>query len=161
MNIIVGTGKNWNIPVFWGPLVKYVSGPILAIVYSFSYPNFISSADPLYGQANPLHIMGFGVGHVVLLIFLAGFMVPRWFDVFIPPTRRNEGHIPYAPMVTQNPDDMNQAENGQSEATDGGVLMEQSTPDSDSLGGEPKKGGHFGAEAQTTTTMPTTDSQKL
>jgi solute carrier family 6 GABA transporter-like protein 1 len=106
--------------------------------------------------------MGFGVGHVVLLIFLAGFMVPRWFDVFIPPTRRNEGHIPYAPMVTQNPDDMNQgAENGQSETSDGGILMEQSTPDSDSLGGDAKKGGQVSAEAQTATTMPLTNSQEL
>ena len=98
--------------------------------------------------------MGFAVGHVVLLTFLAGFMVPRWFDVFIPPTRRNEGHIPYAPMVTQNPDDMNQgAENGQSEAADGGILMEQTTPDSDSLGGgDAKKGEKVSAEAQTATT---------
>ena len=101
--------------------------------------------------------MGFAVGHVVLLTFLAGFMVPRWFDVFIPPTRRNEGHIPYAPMVTQNPDDMNQgAENGQSEAADGSILMEQTTPDSDSLGGGDAKKGEKGekvsAEAQTATT---------
>jgi hypothetical protein len=89
-------------------------------------------------------------------------MVPRWFDVFIPPTRRNEGHIPYAPMVTQNPDDMNQgAENGQSEATDGGILMEQTTPDSDSLGGDAKKGGQVSAEAETTNVMPTASSQKL
>jgi solute carrier family 6 GABA transporter-like protein 1 len=162
LNIIVGTGKNWNIPVFWGPLVKYVSGPILAIVYSFSYPNFINSGTALSGQTNPLHILGFGVGHVVLLIFLAGFMVPRWFDVFIPPTRRNEGHIPYAPMVTQNPDDMNQgAENGQSEVADGGILMEQTTPDSDSLGGDAKKGGQVGADPQTATTTTTTNPQRL
>jgi solute carrier family 6 GABA transporter-like protein 1 len=137
----VGTGKNWNIPVVWGPLVKYVSGPILAIVYSFSYPNFINSRSPLSGQTNPLHIMGFGVGHVVLLLFLGGFMVPRWFDVFIPPNRRMEGHIPYAPMVTQNPDDMNQgAESGQGEA-DGEVVEKQSSPDSGSLVADDAKSG--------------------
>jgi solute carrier family 6 GABA transporter-like protein 1 len=120
--------------------VKYVSGPILAIVYSFSYPNFINSGSPLTGQTNPLHIMGFGVGHVVLLLFLCGFMVPRWFEVFIPPNRRNEGHIPYAPMVTQNPDDMNEGvESGQGETeTDGEVMTKQTSPDSGSLTTEAK-----------------------
>jgi hypothetical protein len=57
---------------------------------------------------------------------------------------------------------MNQgAENGQSETVDGGTLMEQSTPDSDSLGGDAKKGGQVSAEAQTATTMPLTNSQEL
>lgn len=84
--------------------------------------------------------MGFAVGHVVLLLFLGGFMVPRWFDVFIPPNRRNEGHIPYAPMVTQNPDDMNQGvESGQGE-TDGEVMMKQTSPDSGSLTADAKDG---------------------
>jgi solute carrier family 6 GABA transporter-like protein 1 len=96
--------------------VKYVSGPILAIVYSFSYPNFINSGSPLSGRQNPLHIMG-------------------WFDVFIPPNRRNEGHIPYAPMVTQDPDEMNQGvESGLGETeTDAEVTTKQASPDSRSL----------------------------
>lgn len=68
-------------------------------------------------------------------------MVPRWFDVFIPPNRRNEGHISYAPMVTQNPDDMNQGvESGQGE-TDGEVVTKQSSPDSGSLVVADDKGG--------------------
>lgn len=140
--MIVGTGKNWNIPVFWGPLVKYVSGPVLAIVFSFSYPNFVASGTPLSGKTNPLHILGFGVGHVVLLIFLLGFMVPRWFNVFIPPHRRNEGHIPYAPMVTQNPDEMNET----TESGDGGdvekeeEITKQPSPENGSLKGDSARG---------------------
>ena len=120
--------------------MKYVSGPILAIVYSFSYPDFINPGSPLSGKTNPLHIMGFGVGHIVLLIFLGGFMVPRWFDVFIPPSRRNEGHIPYAPMVTQDPDEMNQGvERGRAEtATDAEVMTKQASPDNGSLTGNAK-----------------------
>lgn len=151
----MGTGKNWNIPVFWGPLVKYVSGPVLAIVYSFSYPDFINSGAPLVGRQNPLHIMGFGVGHVVLLLFLLGFMVPRWFDVFIPPNRRNDGHIPYAPMVTQNPDELNQeAESGEgTENENGEIMMKQSSPESASLRGNGEvKGGEVSAQPQGTST---------
>lgn len=157
LNIIVGTGKNWNIPVFWGPLVKYVSGPVLAIVYSFSYPDFINSGDPLTGQTNPLHIMGFAVGHVVLILFLAGFMVPRWFDVFIPPGRRNEGHIPYAPMVTQNPDEMNQTvESGEGETMegDGDIMMKQTSPESASLQDETKGGQQVKSKSQGTSEGP-------
>lgn len=154
LNIIVGTGKNWNIPVVWGPLVKYVSGPILAIVYSFSYPDFINSGDPMTGQTNPLHIMGFAVGHVVLIIFLAGFMVPRWFDVFIPPGRRNEGHIPYAPMVTQDPDELNQSvENGEAEVKEGESMTKQTSPESGSIQEQDvatKDGQMRGAESQGT-----------
>jgi solute carrier family 6 GABA transporter-like protein 1 len=60
-------------------------------------------------------------------------MVPRWFDVFIPPNRRMEGHIPYAPMVTQSPDDLNRGvESGLGEA-DGEVGGKQRSPDSGSL----------------------------
>jgi solute carrier family 6 GABA transporter-like protein 1 len=52
-------------------------------------------------------------------------MVPRWFDVFIPPGRRNEGHILYAPMVTQNPD-MNQGvESGLEEINGDGEMVEK------------------------------------
>jgi solute carrier family 6 GABA transporter-like protein 1 len=84
--------------------------------------------------------MGFGVGHIVLLLFLGGFMVPRWFDVFIPPNRRNEGHIPYAPMVTQNPEDMNQGvESGQGETEiDEEAMTKHASPDSGSLTTEAK-----------------------
>jgi solute carrier family 6 GABA transporter-like protein 1 len=68
-------------------------------------------------------------------------MVPRWFDVFIPPNRRMEGHIPYAPMVTQSPDDLNQgAESGQGEA-DGVVIEKHSSPDSGSLAAADAKSG--------------------
>lgn len=139
----MGTGKNWNIPVFWGPLVKYVSGPVLAIVYSFSYPNFINSTGPLVGQRNPLHILGFGVGHVVLLLFLLGFMVPRWFNVFIPPDRRNDGHIPYAPMVTQNPDDreLQTTESGDAVGgRNGEIMLKDNSPESGSLKEDVKVG---------------------
>lgn len=39
------------------------------------------------------------MGHIALLIIALGFIVPRWYDVLIPPPRRGEGKIPYAPGV--------------------------------------------------------------
>ncbi|KAF6823850.1 sodium chloride dependent neurotransmitter [Colletotrichum plurivorum] len=91
LNVIVGSGKNWNLPTFWPVLLRYISGPILAIIYGFSYPAFYEM------RYDPLHILGFGVGHVALLLIFGGFIVPRWFNVFIPKHRLDEGKLPYAP----------------------------------------------------------------
>ncbi|KAK1464917.1 Sodium:neurotransmitter symporter family protein, partial [Colletotrichum paranaense] len=99
LNVVIGSGKNWNIPTFWPVLLRYISGPILAIVYGFSYPSFYEL------RYDPLHILGFAVGHVALILILAGFIVPRWFNVFIPVHRRNEGKMAYAPNVTIGADE--------------------------------------------------------
>lgn len=36
-------------------------------------------------------ITGFILSHICLLLILLGFIVPRYYDVFIPPHRRSEG----------------------------------------------------------------------
>lgn len=95
LNVIVATGKNWSIPFLWGPLLRYISAPILAIIFGFSYSSFNALRE------DPLHILGFGVAHICLIIIGAGVLAPRWFDVLIPPKRRGEGKIPYAPNVVQ------------------------------------------------------------
>lgn len=94
LNVSVATGNNWKIPVFWGPMLKYISCPILAIIYSFAYGTFRSN------QNDPVHIFAFSVAHVIMILITAGFVVPRWFDIFIPAKRRGEGAIGYAPGVT-------------------------------------------------------------
>lgn len=38
--------------------------------------------------------------HLVMVVIAVGFVVPRWFDVFIPAVRQGEGDLPYAPNVT-------------------------------------------------------------
>jgi solute carrier family 6 GABA transporter-like protein 1 len=87
LNQIVAQGKNWAIPLFWAPMIRYIAAPILAIVYSFSYSGFYEVRN------DPLHILGFAVGHIALIIIFAGFMLPRWFNVMIPPERRNDGKL--------------------------------------------------------------------
>lgn len=85
LNVVVGTGKNWTILWFWTLLMRYISAPILAIVYSFAYPSFYQL------RYDPLHIAGFTLAHFVLVIIVLGFIVPRWYAVFVPPSRRDEG----------------------------------------------------------------------
>lgn len=97
--------------------MRYVSAPILAIVYSFSYPSFYKLRE------DPLHILGFAVGHVALLLILSGFIVPRWYDALIPPPRREEGKHDigaHAPMMTV--DDV-----ASSVSAEAGVVEEKNT----------------------------------
>ncbi|CZT45072.1 related to sodium-and chloride-dependent GABA transporter 1 [Rhynchosporium secalis] len=101
LNLIVGTGNNWEIPMIWAPTLRYIGAPILAIVYSFSYPAFFKVRN------DPMHIFGFAVGHIALVIVGMGVMVPRWFDVFVPVERRDEGRIPYAPGLIGGTTDPN------------------------------------------------------
>lgn len=100
LNLIVGQGKNWSIPVFWSPILRYVAAPALSIVFSFSYPNFYELRN------DPLHVLGFGVGHIGLILIFGGFIVPKWYDVFIPPSRRGEGKVLYGAGVDADIEEM-------------------------------------------------------
>lgn len=93
-NVIVGHGKNWNIPFFWGPVLRYISAPILAIVASFSYPDFYAR-----GRMDPVHIAGFTFAHISLFLAVAGLIVPRAFDVFVKPERRKDCFVHVQPQV--------------------------------------------------------------
>ncbi|KFA63378.1 hypothetical protein S40285_01814 [Stachybotrys chlorohalonatus IBT 40285] len=114
LNLAIATGKNWKIPFFWPHLLKYVSAPILSIVFSFSIPLFHGN------RGDPLHIFAFTACTFCILAVVLGFVVPKWFDVFIPAARRGEGNLPYAPGVDFNPqrelqeqEDMHVTESGQ------------------------------------------------
>jgi len=85
LNIIVGTGKNWKIPPFLPILLRYISGPVLAIIFSFAYPEFYTL------RYDPLMILGFTVAHIGMVLVIAGCIIPRYYNVFIPPQRRAEG----------------------------------------------------------------------
>lgn len=93
LNIIIGRGKNWNIPVFWAPLLRYITSPILVMVLSFAYPDFYSS------RRDPLHIVGFTLAHVGIAAILLSYIFPRWFDSLVPIGRRAEGDAPTVPLV--------------------------------------------------------------
>ncbi|KAI6780460.1 uncharacterized protein J7T54_002857 [Emericellopsis cladophorae] len=92
-NNVVGLGKNWTFPSFWAPLLRYVTGPILAIIFSFAYPSFQTVKN------DPVYIFGFVAAHFLLVWVLSGVFYPRWLNVFVPVERRDDGVIPYAPNV--------------------------------------------------------------
>jgi solute carrier family 6 GABA transporter-like protein 1 len=71
LNLIIGLGKNWNLPFFWAPLLRYITGLVLAIVFSFAYPAF----QPV--KNDPMYIFGCIVAHFLLLCITLGFVVPK------------------------------------------------------------------------------------
>lgn len=95
LNSVIGGGSNWTLPAIWAPLLRYFTGPVLAIILSLAYPTF-------EGRNNdPLHVMGFIIGHFLLVWCVLGFVMPRWLDIFIIPERRDDWKQPIAPCVVR------------------------------------------------------------
>lgn len=78
--------------------------------------------------------MGFGVGHIALIIVFGGFIMPKWFDVFIPPSRRGEGKVDLGANVPADVDSME--ENARMEmAKKNGEIVDDVFPSSSREGG--------------------------
>ncbi|KAL8652460.1 MAG: hypothetical protein Q9226_004261 [Calogaya cf. arnoldii] len=96
LNVIVGSGKNWNIPVFWSPVIRYISAPILFIVYSLSYPEFWTLRN------DPVYVFGFILAHFCLAFAVVALVLPRYYDVFVLMHRLDDGKRVAAPGVLEN-----------------------------------------------------------
>ncbi|KAJ4312446.1 hypothetical protein N0V84_009938 [Fusarium piperis] len=104
LNVVIATGKNWSIPWFWPVILRYISAPILSIIVSFAYPAFAKKSS------DPLHIFAFTAIHCIMLLIACGFILPRWFDVFVPPEKMHLSKTFYAPLVSVAPLEMRQSE---------------------------------------------------
>jgi solute carrier family 6 GABA transporter-like protein 1 len=93
--VIVGQGKNWKIPAFMPFLLRYISGPVLAIIFSFAFPEFHTL------RYDPMMIAGFILSILTVVVILVGFVMPRYYDAFIPVHRRGEGTEPTTAMDTK------------------------------------------------------------
>lgn len=100
LNTTVAYGKNWALPVPWHLCLRYISCPVLAIVFSFGYPTFRAV------RRDPLMIFAFAVAHIAILTILSTLIIPRWIDPLIPSERREEGVRSYAPQVILGVDDV-------------------------------------------------------
>ncbi|KAM0335144.1 hypothetical protein ACHAQA_000185 [Verticillium albo-atrum] len=92
LNVVIGVGKNWNIPVVWAPCLKFISGPILAIVLSFAYASFPAS------MADPIWVYGFSMMHLVYPIIVIGLIFPGWYNFIVRVEKREKGNHLVAPM---------------------------------------------------------------
>lgn len=99
LNVIVAQGKNWSIPAAWAPLIRYISAPILAIVFGFSYPMFYPK------RGDPIHVFGFAAAHVIMAVALFTLLVPRWLNFLIPPLHKGSDKLQYATAPGMTLDD--------------------------------------------------------
>jgi solute carrier family 6 GABA transporter-like protein 1 len=95
LNVIVGVGQNWKIPPFFPFLLRYISGPVLGIIFSFAYPEFHTL------RYDPMMITGFIIAHITMLAVILGYAIPKYYDAFIPVERRREGLEPTVAMQTK------------------------------------------------------------
>jgi solute carrier family 6 GABA transporter-like protein 1 len=65
--------------------------PILAIILSFSYPSFNAV------RHDPCHIVGFVVANMTMLFIAVGWLMPKFYDPFVPVAVRGRGHLDFAP----------------------------------------------------------------
>ena len=77
-------------------MIRYISAPILFIVYSLAYPEFWTLRN------DPPYIFGFILAHFVLVFAVGALVLPRWFDIFVPQHRLDDGKRVAAPGVTEN-----------------------------------------------------------
>ena len=73
-------------------MLRFISAPILAIVYSFGYPEFHTLRN------DPPYIFGFILAYIIIIAVLFSLVFPRYLDIFILPKRRLDG----AKLVTLN-----------------------------------------------------------
>lgn len=66
-------------------LLRYISGPVLAIIFSFAFPEFHTL------RYDPMMITGFILSILTIVVVLFGCVMPRYYDAFIPVQRRGEG----------------------------------------------------------------------
>ncbi|KAF7192471.1 Sodium- and chloride-dependent GABA transporter 1 [Pseudocercospora fuligena] len=84
LNLVVGRGKNWKIPVFWPVLLRYISGPVLAIIFSFAFPEFHRL------RYDPMMITGFILSMLGLSAIVFGCVFPRYMATLVPTERRED-----------------------------------------------------------------------
>lgn len=76
-------------------LLRYISGPVLAIIFSFAFPAFHKI------RYDPMMIAGFILSILTVTVILVGFVMPRYYDAFIPIHRREEGTEPTTAQDTK------------------------------------------------------------
>ncbi|KAK2683882.1 Sodium:neurotransmitter symporter [Fusarium oxysporum f. sp. vasinfectum] len=96
-NAILGGKTNWKIHWVWPICLKYITGPAVALVFSFAYPKFLNNYSD-----DPPFIYSFVLMHMVVIFIIGAFLAPRFLNILIPSHRleRGDGKYDVAPQMT-------------------------------------------------------------
>ncbi|KAI0562960.1 hypothetical protein FGB62_48g116 [Gracilaria domingensis] len=96
LNFIVGKGRNWKIPALWSPMLRWLTAPVLIVILSYAYRDFVSGTDAVAPRSeDPLHIYGFVVAHLVAVFLISSIVAPKVFDAFICGEKKEDHTLQY------------------------------------------------------------------
>ncbi|KAJ3335673.1 hypothetical protein HDU93_004739 [Gonapodya sp. JEL0774] len=95
--VVERTPGNWGLPLAWAVIVKFVTGPILLIIASFSLADFAARVKEPKGL--PMQLVGFGffVGVCMVALSLVGLAFPSIFIPILPPNEEEHWKKQMAP----------------------------------------------------------------
>eukprot|EP00171_Calliarthron_tuberculosum_P008211 IDg8211t1 len=80
LNEVVGQGKNWKLPFFWAPILRWITAPVLIVNLTVSYKRFSEKKHYL----DPLHCFAFAISHVGVALVVLGFVCPQSLSFLVP-----------------------------------------------------------------------------
>ncbi len=78
LNQIVAQDKNWSLPPFWAPLLRWFASPILFTILSLGYSEFVKKK-----MNDPLHIFAFIIAHFFVALLVIGIILPNSLTIWI------------------------------------------------------------------------------
>ena len=84
LNATIATEGRWEIPLVWSFVMKFVTGPITFFLVVFS----LTDINKIFDDAT--NLVGFLSGLCIVLFAVFGLVVPRFFDIFLPPGEKNK-----------------------------------------------------------------------
>ena len=84
LNAAISTNGRWEIPLVWSFVMKFVTGPITFLLVVFSLTEINQIFD------NVANFVGFLSGICIILFAVFGVIIPRFFDIFLPPGEKNQ-----------------------------------------------------------------------
>ena len=83
LNSTIATGGRWEIPIVWSFIMKFITGPITFLLIGFS----LTEVNQIFD--NVTNLVGFLSGVCIVLFAVFGIIVPRFFDIFLPPGEKH------------------------------------------------------------------------
>lgn len=76
LNEVIAQGKNWRLPMFWAPIMRWITAPVLMVILGIGYNDYRTG---LVFQRDPLHLFAFILSHLGVGFIIVGFFKPETF----------------------------------------------------------------------------------
>ncbi len=97
LNAVIAQGKNWSLPGFWAPMLRWVTAPVLVYILGIGYEDFIKDREGNGFKKDPLHWFGFTLSHLGVAFVILGYIYPRSFAIWVPKKHLESDQRQYIP----------------------------------------------------------------